>query len=188
MVACEWPAQSVGREATRTALVLVLAELHTCRVAAGLVCHARVVSQQQAFQRGTLFWPTENKNDTRSRLAGALVHGACVGAVMAPAQAAPPAGDEAPDSPEAPPRVSHPGTAHGGSRGDGSHLAFMLAHDRGAAKTEVTVALLEAALAASTSEKELVLTLQRCCLAGAWCKPRGRLPHTHSGCLGTHAV
>ena len=43
----------------------------------------------------------------------------------------------------------------------------MLSHDRGSAKTEVTVALLEAALAASTSEKELVVTLHRCCLAGA---------------------
>ena len=43
----------------------------------------------------------------------------------------------------------------------------MLSHDRGFAKTEVTVALLEAALAVSTSEKELVVTLHRCCLAGA---------------------
>ena len=45
----------------------------------------------------------------------------------------------------------------------------MLSHDKAAAaaKTEVTLAALEAALAATTSDRELVVTLHRCCLAGA---------------------
>jgi hypothetical protein len=116
---------------------------------------------------------------------------------MAPAPAAAHAGDEGPErvegaSPEGPPRETASG--HSGSRGDGSHLAFMLSHDRGSAKTEVTTSLLEAALASSTaSEKELVATLQRCCLAGACVAhtPRageGRSPWVQAGRGGVCAL
>jgi hypothetical protein len=84
-------------------------------------------------------------------------------AAMAPAQHAPPDA-EPEEAGEA--GVDKPRLLQAAAR-DVGHLSFMLSHDKAAAKTEVTLAALEAALAATTSDRELVVTLHRCCLAGA---------------------
>jgi hypothetical protein len=89
---------------------------------------------------------------------------------MAPAQHAPPdaepeeAGEAGVDKPRL--RFAKQAPVQAAAR-DVGHLSFMLSHDKAAAKTEVTLAALEAALAATTSDRELVVTLHRCCLAGA---------------------